>query len=197
MRTVKLYGFLGKRFGRTHRLAVSSPAEAVRALSANFPDFPQAVAGHVPGFRVHVGDDVIGQDLLDFQGRDTIKIVPAVSGAKNGIGQIILGSLLIAAAVFIPGLGIVAPYLVNAGTALIIGGVTALLIGAPKTGGPSNAAANNPNYSFNGPVNTVAQGNCVPICYGRVTVGSQVISARLTVEQTTGRQSLPASGNVT
>lgn len=29
VRLVRLYGWLGKRFGREHRLAVASPAEAV------------------------------------------------------------------------------------------------------------------------------------------------------------------------
>ena len=34
IRTVRLYGWLGRAFGREHRLAVASPAEAVRALCA-------------------------------------------------------------------------------------------------------------------------------------------------------------------
>ena len=34
IRTVRLYGWLGRAFGREHRLAVASPAEAVRALRA-------------------------------------------------------------------------------------------------------------------------------------------------------------------
>lgn len=34
LRTIRLYGLLGARFGRKFRLAVSNPAEAVRALCA-------------------------------------------------------------------------------------------------------------------------------------------------------------------
>ena len=39
LRTIKLSGFLGKKFGRVHRLAVDSPAEAIRALSVNINGF--------------------------------------------------------------------------------------------------------------------------------------------------------------
>ncbi|PNQ53699.1 phage tail protein, partial [Vibrio agarivorans] len=37
LRTIRLYGILGSRFGRTFRLAVSTPAEAVRALAVQIP----------------------------------------------------------------------------------------------------------------------------------------------------------------
>jgi predicted phage tail protein len=39
MRVIKLYGELGKKYGKLHRFLVGSPAEAIRALCANFPDF--------------------------------------------------------------------------------------------------------------------------------------------------------------
>lgn len=39
LREVRLYGIAGARFGRVHRLAVSSTAEAVRALSVLIPGF--------------------------------------------------------------------------------------------------------------------------------------------------------------
>ena len=38
---------------------------------------------------------------------------------------------------------------------------------------------NLPSYAFDGAVNTTRQGNPVPICYGSMIVGSQVISAGL------------------
>ena len=201
MRTVKLYGHLGKRFGRTHRFDVASPAEAVRALSANFPEFRDALIGHKPGYHVHVGAEVIDETLLPFHSGDLpIKFVPVVAGAKQGIGQIIIGAILVAASFAVAAAGFpeFSPYLANAGYSMIIGGVASMLIGAPKTGGAANGPDSMPNYSFNGPVNTVAQGNSVPVCYGRLIVGSQVISANLSIEQTTGRViTQPAIGVIT
>lgn len=207
MRTVKLYGHLGKRFGRTHKMDVASPAEAVRALSANYHDFKAALVSHAPGYRMQVENEDIGLDLMTFQGGSQIKIIPVVAGAKNGIGQILIGALILAAAFATGGLSLAATGIVTSGLAgqlalsfgasLLIGGISSMLVAAPKTGGAANGAANKPNYSFNGAVNTIAQGNAVPICYGRLIVGSQVISAALTVEQTTGRYTPPATGNIT
>jgi predicted phage tail protein len=56
-----------------------------------------------------------------------------------------------------------------------------MLFSAPK---PQNIdrPANKPSYAFDGAVNTAAQGNPVPICYGRLIVGSQVVSAGLVTE---------------
>lgn len=206
MRTVKLYGHLGKRFGRVHRLDVGSPAEAVRALAANFPEFRSALVEHQPGYLVHVGDATVGQELLTFQGGGAIRFVPVVAGAKSGIGQIIVGALIIYAAFLTGGASfaatgalstsVIGGIAINVGAAMIIGGVTTMLVGAPATGGPSNGPDNMPNYAFNGPVNTIAQGNSVPVCYGRLIVGSQVVSANLSVEQSTGRVTPPAPGPI-
>ena len=67
----------------------------------------------------------------------------------------------------------------NLGLSMALGGISQMLAGNPATPGPANAVTNLPSYAFNGAVNTAAQGNPVPICYGRLRVGSQVISTGL------------------
>ena len=47
MKTILLYGFLGRQFGRVHRYDVASPAEAVRALTATLQGFRKAVVDEV------------------------------------------------------------------------------------------------------------------------------------------------------
>jgi len=64
---------------------------------------------------------------------------------------------------------------------MILGGVVQLLTPIPK-GSAANTAANAPSYVFNGAVNTQAQGNPVPLLYGRMIVGSAVISAGIKAE---------------
>jgi predicted phage tail protein len=73
------------------------------------------------------------------------------------------------------------------GWGLVLGGVSSLLF-TPKTHDPAatERPENKPSYAFNGPVNTTAQGNPVPVGYGRLRVGSQVISAGLYVEEWAG-----------
>lgn len=173
MITVKLYGHLGKRFGRMHRFDIKSPAEAIRALRANFKDFGQYLTRYSqPGYRVIAeSGDRTAEQLQDPIGGNVLKIVPYVAGAGNGVGQFILGAVLVVAG-FYTGQS----YLMNIGAALMLGGVSQMLFTPPTPPEPGAPPTNAPSYSFNGAVNTTNQGNPVPVCYGRMIVGSQVIS---------------------
>ncbi|WP_211440916.1 tail assembly protein [Collimonas humicola] len=187
MREVRLYGHLREQFGESFLLDVASPAEAVRALRAIHPGFTGALVGHAPGYNVLVDDNGIGVDDLTFCGSSgTIKIVPLVSGAKAGALQTIVGAVMIVVGMVATayGFGTVGVPLTNAGYAMVIGGIATMLFSPPGTAAPKEQPGNTPSYSFNGAVNTTAQGNPVPVCYGRLIVGSQVISAGLSVEQT-------------
>lgn len=191
LREIRLYGELGKRFGRVHRMAVQSVGEAVRALMANHRGFEQALLEVAPGYRVWTGTNRLAdgsQVNLPSGDSEVIRIAPAVTGAggDDGIGQIIMGAVLIAAAVvgniIVPG-NPISPYLFNAGVAMVIGGVAQMLSPTPKLPSDSGESkANSPSYAFNGPINTTAQGHPVPVGYGRMIVGSAVISAGLSTE---------------
>ena len=201
MREVRLYGALGARFGRVHRLAIASPAEAVRALCANFPDFERAVVDHVPGYRVWSGAQRIA-DPDDLHGpvgsREVVRIAPVVAGAGGrGFGQILIGAAIIGAAFFTGGASLsfgvmgltgiatttMGSVALSIGTSLILGGVAQMLSPSPKTdAGSGERPDNKPSYVFNGAVNTSAQGQPVPVGYGELTVGSAVISAGIAAE---------------
>lgn len=188
MREIRLYGELGKRFGRVHRMAVANAAEAVRALRANFPGFERAILEVAPAYRVFVGTHRLADadELRAPSGdREIIRIAPALSGAKAGLGQVIIGAVLIAAAVvgtvIFPG-NPVSAYLMQAGVVMILGGVAQMLSPQPESTDPNERPENKPSYAFSGPVNTTAQGHPVPVGYGRMIVGSAVISAGLSIE---------------
>lgn len=188
MRTVRLYGHLGKQFGRSHRLDVRTPAEAIRALSANFKSFAKVIADGE--WRVLVGGKAQALAQIQDPLAADISIVPAVGGA-SGLGKVVLGAALIAASFYLPGMtyfsaasafGINAAAIASGiGTSLLIGGISEVLFAPPKPSGPDakERPENRPSYVFNGAVNTTGQGNPVPLCYGRLRVGSQVISAGL------------------
>ena len=186
MKTVRLLGELGKKFGRVIKLDVKTPAEAVRALCVNFPEFQKFVATSDErnvGYRVIVGkEDRKVDELHDPVGKSDIKIVPVLMGAggDGGIFSIIVGGVLIAAGMvgnyFFPG-NPVSPYLINAGVAMVAGGVVQLLTPIPDTPQPEEGSENRASFLFNGSVNTSAQGYPVPVGYGRMIVGSAVISA--------------------
>jgi predicted phage tail protein len=173
---------------------------------ANRPDFHAYMIQHsAPGYHVFVGADAIrGADRLgDPAGRQAIKIVPVVAGAaKDPTVGIILGVLLVAVAVvtlnpeliglapafFVTAGGIGAQVALTAGfigAGMVVGGISQLLAGTPKAPGIAEKEANRPSFLFNGVVNTTAQGHPVPIGYGRMRVGSAVISAGITTEDLT------------
>lgn len=195
LRTIRLYGVLGSKFGRVHRAALdtNTPAEAMRYLRSQFPGIDAYLLGAKDkgiGFAVFRGKENIAEDQLgEPVGNDDIRIAPIIMGSKNGgIFNIILGAVLVAAGVLVQAFVFdgapnpISNYLYGAGASLIIGGVVQLLTPVPKGGKGKDRPENAPSYVFSGAVNTQAQGNPVPLLYGRMIVGSAVVSAGINVE---------------
>lgn len=107
LRDIHLHGALGARYGRHFRLAVDTPAEAVRALSVQLPGFRQAIAKADWHLIASNGSRATREDLdvqtmaWRFGERRHLHIVPAAAGAKNnGTTKIIIGVVILIAAVF-------------------------------------------------------------------------------------------------
>lgn len=187
LRTIRIYGRLAKFLKRRKFEAdVSTAAEAVRFLLANFPKLePELAKGH---YRVSVGDLDLAQDELhNPAGQQEIKIIPVVSGA-GAVGRIIAGVALIALSSILPpvagiALGTIA---FGIGASLVLGGVAQLLTPVPTLNQPSMTdTAKDPrkSYSFSGIQQTSRAGVPVPIVYGETLVGSVVISAGIDTVQ--------------
>ncbi len=120
---------------------------------------------------------------------DCITFAPVMAGAKSGgILQTILGVTLIVAASIATG-GIASAFAAGAGVwgtvasvgvAMTLGGVAQMLSPQPKVSTNADSSSNQGSYVFSGAVNTTAQGNPVPRGYGRMIIGSAVISAGIT-----------------
>lgn len=181
--TIRLYGRLGALFGRVHRMAVSSAAEAVCALGSQLPGFERYLTEAKDngfGFAVFYGKDNLKEDDLNLPafGED-IRIAPILFGSKNGGWfQIIVGAVLVVVGFAFAGVtGGASLALSKIGLSMVIGGVMQLLAPAPPGMSSRDRPDNQPSYAFNGPVNTQAQGNCVSVTYGEMIVGSAVLSA--------------------
>lgn len=184
IRTVRLYGRLGATFGRSFRLAVNSPAEAVRALCSQLQGFERYLMeskGRGLGYAVFIGKRNLSElELATPPGNDEIRIAPILLGAKEaGWFQVLTGAVLVAAGLFLAPtpLGFLSQPLIGIGVSMIVGGVVQLLAPAPKATGSRDRPENAPSYAFNGPVNTEAQGNPVPLLLGKMVIGSAVASA--------------------
>lgn len=178
LRTIRLYGKLGAKYGRVHQLAVRNAREAVRALCVLFPGFEQELRGaHARGvaYSVFIGKENIGREKLEFPpGREDIRIAPVLTGSKRGgVLQTIVGIVLVVVGAFTSWAG--GGVLISVGVSMIAGGVTQMLSPQPKGLSAKDSAANSSSYNFNGPVNTSAQGRPVGLLYGLMIVGSAII----------------------
>ena len=205
---VFLHGHLADKYGGRFDLDVDSVAGAIALLRANFSSFARDVVGH--SYRIWVGKTNISRDELinPAKGQD-IHIVPVIHGAggMNGLrgdvagfligphmfkpeskmGQvvrIIVGIVLIVVGVIFSEFGGMY-WGVGIGMGLLLGGVSDYLtfsslkkLSMPTTEGSSNKVS---RY-FSGPVNMVGQGNPVPVLYGQLLIGSQVVSGGLSDE---------------
>lgn len=193
LKTIRLYGKLGAKFGRVHRFAVNSVAETVQCLSVMIPGFEKELMSSKDrgvGYACFIGKQNLSEDEVNFPaGKDDIRIAPMIMGSKRGgIFQMIIGAMLIAASFFVPQAGILGIEMLSAtlvfsmGTAMFMGGAVQLLSPQMKGLGSVDRPENGASYHFNGPVNTTAQGNPVPILYGELIVGGAIISSGIYAE---------------
>lgn len=188
LKKVRLHGILREKFGSEFELDVESVAEAVRALCILVQGFESFMANaHLQGikFAIYLDDRNIGADELCFATKSSvIRISPVIDGAKSGgIFQIVVGVVMIAAAFVTGGTSLAAwgamqAALAGAGAAMLLGGVSQMMMPSAISNMDQNQDGNKPNYGFGGAVTTVAQGLPVPILYGQREIGGFIISAK-------------------
>jgi predicted phage tail protein len=180
-----LRGLLGVKYGAEWRLDVKSVAEAVHAINALKGGFFRTIAEmRDVDFGITVGERQISADALKFPNLGkTITITPVVCGSGKDLGwlEVVAGVALIAVGV----VGAIysqpwALQVILLGAGLAVGGVAALLAPAPATIGTNPDAKHLTSYQFNGPINTIEEGQPVPVLYGGpLWVGSAVVSSEI------------------
>ena len=196
MKVVKVYGALRKRLGQCRfEFDVATPAQAIKALCVNFPGLDKWLIDSEKdgvGYRVAVSKEkVTEQDvsslLMPFSDKEVFSITPVVAGAGRGTGQILAGVALVALTLVPGGLpiaGTLATKIGLLGGSLILSGIATAISPQPDMGlERGREAAKLESFVFNNVVNTSKQGLPVPIAYGRVFVGSAVLSSGLDVDQ--------------
>jgi predicted phage tail protein len=183
VRTVYLHGHLGERFGASFRLDVDTPQEAARALAVQLPGFSQVIrAGnwHIVRGPLEGRDEVDEKSLEVTLGTyGEIHFIPAIEGANSGWVSTIVGAVLVVAGVMTGNAA-----LVGMGVGMTVGGIIQLTTAMPGVDmDEMQGVDERASYLFNGPSNRSKQGGAVPRGYGRLKVGSIVISAGLFAEE--------------
>lgn len=185
MVNVRFYGSL-KQFGSDFRLDCKTPAEVIQALTSQIPKLRQFIQQGL--FTVRVGRDYFDNRYLEkglsqkLKDDSTVHFTPTLKGSKRGgLFGVITGVALIAGALALGPLGFSviganAAWMVGGlGASMLLGGVAQMLTKMPSMSTGKDADKKQ-STSFSNLSNMAAQGRPMPLAYGRIRVGSLIIS---------------------
>ena len=187
MTTVTLHGIAKKEFGENLKLEISSLKELCAAIDANRPGFIKKIKD-LAAQGMHYAFIVNGEKIINLQKFPekekikTIDVVPMIVG-KGPLAPLLI-PIISSAATGALGAAFAAGT-IGAGT-FILGsiaiGIGSLLLGqlfAPKADEPpgieSTTRALSQSFAFSNKANIAAQGTPVPVGYGELLVGSNII----------------------
>ena len=197
---ITLHGILGKQVGKKFDMAVESVSEALHAVEicSGRKLYKNLIKNEKKNIKYRVlvnKKDIIDQEKhpLDADKPETIKnseitlnrkdiksidIIPVVEGADSGFWEtflIVVGVILFVGGMFF-GWGHAMAML---GAGLIFQGISSMMMDAPEFEAFREIEQVNKrsSYLFNGPQNTINEGGPIPVLYGRLLIGSQVVGA--------------------
>jgi predicted phage tail protein len=169
MTTVRLHGVLAKEYGQNFCLSVGRPKNVLHAIDANRDGFiARVVQLHKEGcvYEVIINKKRVSnqEELQNQNDPQTIDLVPAITGSGPAFFLPFVGSALLA----------------NIASAIFFAAVSFALSPTPEVEQQeATAQASKQSLIFSNTVNTASQGAPLPIGYGRLKVGSQVIQATI------------------
>ena len=175
---VVLHGIFARDYGPEFEIEAGSVAEAMEAFSTQVGFYADRVIDLRPLARA-VGYETEEKLRAPAAPDTVVDLVPVMFGGSGKWGKIILGSILITVGLVFTGpLGtLVATALVTVGVSLIAGGILQGLMKTPKISKEKDIAQS--NY-LSGATITTAIGTPIPICFGRVKIGGQLLSFDVT-----------------
>jgi len=187
MVTIRLLGEAGRRFGRQFKLAVKTPAEAVRALCVQIPAlrqyFLESEENGIVWRAITEHPDGLDEQQLHWPLSKRFVLAPIPSGRGGGVGKIILGVALVAFSIIVPAAGGWLFGMTNftaiglLGGGLILSGVADLLTPTPKmpTTEGRSFEEQKKSFTFDKSNANTQQGEVVPVLYGERIIGSLAV----------------------
>jgi|GEM_PF-1754378 len=179
MTIVNIHGILGREYGNSFLLSLPNPKDVLEAIDCNRQGFLQRLVelqreGLCYDMIINKKRITNGPDMDHMSNPATVDLVPAISGSGP-----LMAPLLMTTGLFTAG---------SAGLAFAASIANFVLFAAISyalTPKPENEAleisskASKSSLIFSNTVNLASQGSPVPIGYGRLLVGSQVIQATI------------------
>lgn len=137
--------------------------------------------------RGHLDDQeaLDGEGVLVALGHDNeVHLLPAVRAPTTAALRAVVGVVLFVAGFFVGG-STWGPAMMAMGAGMAVGGIVTMTMKLPTGTDPTvgDGVDQRASFLFNGPTNTSSQGVAVPRGYGRLRVGSIVISASVQAEE--------------
>jgi len=174
MTNISIEGHLAEVVGSKWKLKVRNFVELFNAIEANthkLRAYLNSRTGHY--WAIFVDGEKVNPDSFLFQNikNKSVKIIPLLAGGVTTVSVAIVAALGAEGALLVA----VLEFVVSAVISMAISfGLSMLMAKLMKTDDPQ--AANTTSLVFGGPENVVSQGNAVPVGYGRVRVGGNVVS---------------------
>ena len=189
MKTIKLHGILGKKFGQFFKLDVQTAREATHAIACQNAEFKRFMLESDKlglKFAVFLGrKNITENDIDNVTDTDVIHIVPRIVGSGGSTFnwlQVVAGAVLVGVGAFTFGATTATgAALIGAGIGMFVGGVAGLLMPTVDMSN-QDPDGNRANKGFGSAVTTVSQGNPVPILYGEREIGGFYASGGIYAE---------------
>ena len=190
MQKVYLKGRIGETFASEYEVNCSSIADIIKLLSCQVSGFREYLidaAERGINYQIIKGKEVLeyGEELLLSLEEEDIVITEIPEGSK-GWGRVIAGVILVIVGAILfwnpagwaalsAGGKLVAvggSLMMSAGSTLISMGVSDLMMQGPSRGPLEESEG----YLFDGPINTLKEGQPVPVLYGELLVGGAPVA---------------------
>jgi len=172
MTIVNIHGILAREYGSSFLLNLPNPKDVLEAIDCNRQGFLQRLVelqreGLCYDLIINKTRITNGPDMENVSNPATIDLVPAISGSGLAIGAIFtfLGS---------------GTFLATMANSIIFAAISYALTPKPENEALEiSSKASKSSLIFSNTANIASQGSPIPIGYGRLRVGSQVIQATI------------------
>jgi predicted phage tail protein len=178
MTIVNIHGILAREFGDSFKLSLPNPRDVLEAIDCNREGFLQRLVqlqkqGFCYDLIINKKKITNGPDMDNISNPKTIDLVPAITGSGAAMAPIL-------GAIFTGLKGKALAFVASIANAVLFASISYALTPKPENEALEiEADGSKSSLIFTNTVNIASQGSPVPIGYGRLKVGSQVVQATI------------------
>lgn len=181
-----LNGKLAKLYGKEFEFAnIKKPIQAIEALETRFPGIRNYIIKSAKeGMHYELLCNEKSENCYSMHNKksviEKVEIAPSIIGSGPGTLAVLVGIAFIAGGI-VAGATALGAFFVVLGVGLLIAGIMYLLTPIPENEPSSDVSGSvkNSSFLFQNPQNIATQGRTLPVCYGKLRVGSYVVGTTI------------------